>query len=84
VGDVAVVIHFEVDTDAPVDAGAWTMDIEICHAAFHDFSEDFPCALVDGDSDSGLVARVEVLTDDGGQVGGGDFVECIAFLLVCV
>jgi hypothetical protein len=84
VGNVAVVVHFEVDTDAPVDAGARTMDIKIRDAAFHDFGENFPCALIDGDSNSGLVARIEILTNDGWQVGGRDFVECIAFLLVCV
>jgi hypothetical protein len=64
--DVARVLHFEVDTYAPIHCGAWTAHIYVGNSTFDDFGEDFSGTLVGGHTNFGLVARVQILTDDWG------------------
>lgn len=84
VADVAVVAHFEVDAETPVDGGAWAVDVEVGDAALDDLGEDLAGALVGSDADFWFVARVQVLPDDRGQVGGLDLVEGVALFFVRV
>lgn len=81
---VALVAHLKVDAHAPVDAGARAVDIDVCDAAFDDLGDDLAGSLVGCYADSGLVARVEVLADDGREIGGLDFIEGVAFFFVGV
>lgn len=81
---VAVVAHFQVHADAPVDSGAGAVDVEVCDAAFDNLGDDLAGSLVGCHADSRPVARIQVLADYRGEVGGLDFVEGVAFFFVCV
>jgi hypothetical protein len=83
-GNVTIIVHFKVNTDAPVNGGQRTVDIEVRDSAFHDFGKNLACALVDRDTHLGFMARVEVLADDRGQLGGGNFVEGISLFFMGV
>lgn len=84
VTDIAVVAHFEVDADSPVDTSAWAVYVEVGDAAFDDLCEDFARSLIDGYTHLGFMTRIEVLSDDWRKLVGRDFVECIPLLLVGV
>ena len=84
VTDISLVTDFQIHTDAEVDTSSWTKDIQVRDPTFYDFREDFAGALVCGHPDARFMARVQVLSDDGRQFRGRDFVEGIAFLFVGV
>lgn len=79
---VAVVVHFEVDADAPVDACLRAVDVQVGDAAFDNLGEDLVGSLVHGHADLGLVARVQVLSDHWRQFIRGYLIESVALFLV--
>src|SRR5881398_361998 len=82
--NVAGVFHFEVDTDTPIHCGTWTAHIYVGNSTFGNFGEDFPCALVGGNPDFGLVPRVQILTDDWGEIRCLNLMKGITLSLVCI
>ncbi|KAH1711203.1 hypothetical protein KXW75_005531, partial [Aspergillus fumigatus] len=81
VTDVAVVAHFEVNADSPIDACARTVHVHVCNAAFDDLSEDLASALIDCDADLWFVTGIEVLSDDWRKLGWGNFIEGVSLFL---
>lgn len=84
VADVALVVDFQIYTDPEVNAGPGTEHIQVRDSTFDDFGQDVAVALVCGNPYSRFMARVQVLSDDWGEFGGGNFVESIAFFFVGV
>lgn len=84
VAHVPVVVHLEVDADPPVEMGPGAVDVQVCDATLDDLGQDLAGPLVRGDTHLGLMSRVQIVLDDGGQLGHRDLVERVTLLLVSV